>query len=331
MVEIRALQIADGAFVELASTAVLTTADDWGMDMAQLGTMTINAGATINLGATPWVGASGKFNVTAGALVQKPNDASDPDLGNCYTLVADSAATMVGEFPECYDTYVLKLGSAFTATEADKAGALLKLQSGEDGYVVTENAGVYTLTQEGGDDPVPVPVDDNPEACSNALVTAGFAADSKIVNKLTSKAKIVEFNGFLTAHGVTSVATDMTEGQKQFVYESFVLDQVLTDGLLFETEPVLKATAVTIEGTGLTLAVNLSAADVSAADIKLIASALADCLRAGASLETMDAWAKPTVTASAGDGTDTIVFTIEKDGAMGFYKTVVPDRTGATE
>lgn len=142
-----------------------------------------------------------------------------------------------------------------------------------------------------------------------------FGKDSDVVKNIKGEAELATFNEFLMDCSI-GTADDLTEGQKQYVYQSFKLSEIVTTPRLFEEEPVLKIDDIELTGGNLSLTISLTA---GAEAIQLARDKLAEKIRVGTTLG--DITGKPTIVARpAADGSSLTFIITQPAGNQGFVK-----------
>ena len=110
-----------------------------------------------------------------------------------------------------------------------------------------------------------------------------FGEESDVVKRIKDETQFAAFNQFLKDCAIAS-ASDMSERQKTWAYQSFKLSEIMTVPRLFEDEPVLKFDDIELSGGNLALTVSLHAGMEA---ITLAKDKLAEKIRVGTSLDAI--------------------------------------------
>ena len=146
-------------------------------------------------------------------------------------------------------------------------------------------------------------------------VAEAFGGDSEIARCVANATQLAAFNAFLADCGIIS-ASSITLSQKQFVYQSFKLSEIMVAPQLFKEEPVLKIDDIELSGGNLSLTILLTA---GAEAIQLAKDKLAEKICVGTTLDNITG--KPDIIASPmADGTSLTFTIIPPKGKQGFVK-----------
>lgn len=167
-------------------------------------------------------------------------------------------------------------------------------------------------------DPFPPVVPQDGETESEAVareLTKTFAPDSAVVRMITGAERLAAFNDFVKSCGVMRAAA-LSDAEKAYAYESFVLSSILAKPALLTAEPRLEL-ASEEKAAGWSVTVKLSAGDEALA---MAADRLAAALRVGTSVT--DVTHEPTVVARPGGDGGELTFVVEKPAASAGFCTV---------
>lgn len=142
-----------------------------------------------------------------------------------------------------------------------------------------------------------------------------FPPDSPVIVNIVDGTTLKAFNEFLQGCGVLNTA-ELTNGQKEWAYQSFKLEEITTAPQLFEEEPVLKIDDIELSGGNLSLTISLTA---GAEAIQLAKDKLADKIRVGTSVDSIDDL--PNITTQPTNDGASLTFVIKRPGSnAGFVK-----------
>ena len=145
-----------------------------------------------------------------------------------------------------------------------------------------------------------------------------FGEDSDVVKNIKDETKLAAFNAFLKNCLITS-ADGLTEGQKQYAYQSFKLAEITTEPQLFEEKPVLKIDDIELSGGNLSVTISLTAGTEA---IQLAKDKLAEKVRVGTSLNSIID--KPDIdTSMSKDGTSVTFTFAPPQSNQGFVKVLL--------
>ena len=239
---------------------------------------------------------------------------------NCSGLTSVTIPTSVGHieqdaFLSCRDLFAVDFKGAppeGVSVAAINADAAIRYNA------KYENEWLPVISKCGWTNATPYTPDSDSVVPTLQELASAFGKDSDVVKNIKSEAELATFNGFLKNCSIGS-ADDLTEGQRQFAYQSFKLAEITTAPQLFEDEPVLKIEDVELSGGNLSVTISLTA---GAEAIQLAKDKLAEKIRVGTSLG--DITGKPTIVASpSADGTSLTFSIIPPEGDLGFVKVLI--------
>ena len=151
-----------------------------------------------------------------------------------------------------------------------------------------------------------------------AELAEAFGAESDVVKGIKDEVQLAAFNQFLKDCAIAS-ASDMSEGQKTWAYQSFKLSEIMTAPQLFEEEPVLKFDDIELSGGNLALTVSLHVGEEAVA---LAKDKLVEKIRVGTALDAIVE--TPLIVARpSADGTSLTFTVAHPQGDKGFVRILI--------
>lgn len=137
-----------------------------------------------------------------------------------------------------------------------------------------------------------------------AALKEAFGAESSVVRNLTSEEELVKFNEFLGKCGITA-ASQISDKQKEYAYESFRMSAITVEPRLFENEPKLKIHEFKQGEGGWSVSISLKA---GGEEIAMAKRALEEHISVGNKLTEITS--KPDIVASPSEDGSSLTFTI---------------------
>ncbi len=131
-----------------------------------------------------------------------------------------------------------------------------------------------------------------------------FGEESSVVRNLTSEEELAKFNEFLGKCGITT-ASQISDKQKEYAYESFRMSAITVEPQLFENEPKLRIHEFKQGEGGWSVSISLKA---GGEEIAMARKALEEHISVGNKLTEITS--KPDIVASPSEDGSSLTFTI---------------------